>query len=283
MAAATIAVIGPPSYGAPPGHRARTAPPQLPPRRDGPTVNGVSQPQSRSGRVVLVGAGPGDPELITVKGARALAEADVVVIDRLATRDLVGGLSAEIIDVGKTSLHHRVSQREIEALLIAHAQAGKVVVRLKGGDPFLLGRGGEEVQACRAAGVPVEVIPGVTSALAAPAAADIPVTQREVSKSVLIVSGHEGFDFPALARLEATLVVLMGMSRLHELSAGLILHGLDPQTPAAVVHHAFSPQQVIVQAPLDRIATECAARDVGAPGVIVVGQVARGLDALASE
>ncbi len=236
-----------------------------------------------AGKVTLVGAGPGDPDLITVRGARALAEAEVVVVDRLAPRALWSDLPAEVevFDVGKTPFHHPIPQRDIEAILIEHALAGKRVVRLKGGDPFLLGRGGEEVQACRAAGIEVEVVPGVTSALSAPLAADIPVTHRGLSKSVTIISGHESLDYAALATVGGTIVVLMGMSRLHEIGAGLTRAGLPATTPVAVVHRAWSNDQRIVRADLATMATECARLKVGAPAVIVVGDVAVGLATIA--
>lgn len=236
-----------------------------------------------TGRVVLVGAGPGDPDLLTVRGARELESAEVVVVDRLAPRELVDRLGphVEVVDVGKTPFHHPIPQREIEAILIDRARAGKRVVRLKGGDPFVLGRGGEEVQACRAAGVPVDVVPGVTSALSAPAAADIPITHRGLSKSVTIISGHENLDYPALVAVGGTLVVLMGMSRLPEISAGLVRAGLAADTPSAVVHHAFSDHHRVVRAPIGQLALECAQANVGNPAVIVVGEVALGVDAIA--
>lgn len=236
---------------------------------------------SPTGRVILVGAGPGDPELITVKGARALASADVVVVDRLVPPELIEGLAGQIVPVGKQPLHHPIPQRQIEAILIEHASAGKTVVRLKGGDPFLLGRGGEEMQACRAAGIPVEVIPGVTSALSVPGVADTPLTYRRVAKAVTITSGHEDLDYPALAAVGGTLVVLMGMTRLHEIAAGLIRAGMSADTPAVVVERGFSPEQQTARAPLSQIAMTCSAEGVGPPAVIVIGEVALGLEELA--
>ncbi len=231
---------------------------------------------------MLVGGGPGDPDLITVRGLRELQRADVVVVDRLAPSSLVTDLDprVEIIDVGKTAYHHPIPQREIEAILIDRARRGLRVVRLKGGDPFVLGRGGEEVLACRAAGVPVDVVPGVCSALAAPAVADVAVTHRQVSRSVTIVSGHDPLDCAALAHIGGTIVVLMGMSRLHELSAGLIGAGLDPALPVRVVHRAFSDRQLTVDGDLSSIGTRCVLAGVAAPAVIVIGDVAAGLDAL---
>lgn len=243
----------------------------------------AEQPAVGVGRVVLVGAGPGDPELITVRGARELAAADVVVFDRLAPAALLEGLgeAVELVDVGKTPFHHPIPQREIEAILIDRALRGRRVVRLKGGDSFVLGRGGEEVQACRAAGIAVEVVPGVTSALSAPLAGDIPVTHRGLSKSVTIISGHEDLDYDALAAIGGTVLILMGMSRLHEISAGLIRAGRSPVTPAAVVHRAYSDAQRVVRA--DLAGLPMAAQGIGAPAVIVIGDVAMGLDRIAEQ
>lgn len=227
------------------------------------------------GRVVLVGGGPGDPDLLTVRGQAELAAADVVVADRLAPVDALATLcpQALVIDVGKTPYHHPIPQERINQLLVEHAWAGRRVVRLKGGDPFLLGRGGEEVLACRAAGVPVEVVPGVSSALAAPAAAGIPVTHRGISAGLLVVSGHDELDVDLLARWRHTIVVLMGMARLSELTAALLAEGRDPMTPGAVIHRAWTPQQRVVRAPLKTLAEEVVALGVTNPAVIVIGEV----------
>lgn len=238
------------------------------------------------GRVVLVGGGPGDPGLLTVRGRQALAEADVVVTDRLGPRRTLDGLGpdVEVVDVGKTPYHHPVPQPEIERILVEQASLGKVVVRLKGGDPFLLGRGGEEVRACGAAGIPVEVVPGVSSAFSAPAAAGIPVTHRGVARGVAVVSGHDRLDPDVLAgwvgRARGTLVVLMGMARLHELAADLVRHGVDPSTPATVVASAWTPAQVACHATVATVAELCAERGIGPPAVVVVGDVAAGVHAL---
>ncbi|TDE09251.1 uroporphyrinogen-III C-methyltransferase [Jiangella asiatica] len=228
------------------------------------------------GSVALVGGGPGDPGLITTRGRQLLAEADVVVVDRLAPRALLDELDddVQVIDVGKTPGHHPIPQDQINRLLVEHAQAGRRVVRLKGGDPFVLGRGGEEAAACRAAGVAVTVVPGVTSAVAVPAAAGIPVTHRGLSKQFTVVSGHEGLDWSNLAGTEGTLVFLMGVSLLADTTSQLIAHGMDPDTPAAVVEDGFGPGQRVTTAPLSGIAR--AAAEVGAkpPAVVVVGDVA---------
>ena len=227
------------------------------------------------GQVALVGGGPGDPGLITTRGRRLLAEADVVVVDRLAPRALLDELEPDVlvIDAGKTAGHHPLPQEEINRLLVEHAQAGRRVVRLKGGDPFVLGRGGEEAIACLAAGVPVEVVPGVTSAVAVPAAAGIPVTHRGLARQVTIASGHEGLDWTALGALEGTLVLLMAVSALAEATAALVTSGKPAATPAAVVESGCTPQQRTTVGTLATIAELARERQVRAPAVLVVGDV----------
>ena len=228
-----------------------------------------------TGSVALVGGGPGDPGLITTRGRRLLAEADIVLVDRLAPRALLDELdpSVVVIDVGKTAGHHPLPQDEINRLLVEHAQAGQRVVRLKGGDPFMLGRGGEEALACLAAGVPLEVVPGVTSAVAVPAAAGIPVTHRGLARQVTIASGHEGLDWAALARLDGTLVLLMGVSTLGAASAALIQHGKPAGTPAAVIESGFTDRQRTTTGTLATIADLARERDVQPPAVVVIGDV----------
>lgn len=235
---------------------------------------------STAGSVVLVGGGPGAEDLITVRGLRALEQADVVVADRLAPLGLLRDLGpeVEIVDVGKTPHHHPVPQDEINALLVQRAKQGKFVVRLKGGDPFVLGRGGEEVLACRMAGVPVEVVPGVTSAFAGPAAGDVPVTHRGVSRGVLVISGHDALDVPSLVEWQHTIVVLMGMRRLRELTAGLIRGGKAADTPVTIVQSAWTADQRQVAATLDGIADLVDREGLGNPAVIVIGDVTRVLD-----
>lgn len=228
------------------------------------------------GRVALVGGGPGDPGLITTRGRALLAEADVVVVDRLAPRDLLAELDpeVEVIEAGKAPGKHTLVQSEINAVLVAKARAGHRVVRLKGGDPFVLGRGSEEVAACRRAGVPVEVVPGVTSAVAVPAAAGIPVTARGVTSSMTIVSGHEGpLDFAVLAGLRGTLVFLMGVGRLAEIATRLVAEGRRPDEPVAVIERGTTPQQRTTVGTLDTIADLAARNAVANPAVIVVGDV----------
>ncbi len=229
--------------------------------------------------VFLVGAGPGDPGLLTRRGEALLRAADVVVYDRLASPALLdlARADAELVDVGKAPGRAAMDQDAINALLVARGRDGKDVVRLKGGDPFVFGRGGEEAEACIAAGVPFEVVPGVTSAIAAPAYAGIPVTHRGLSTSVTIVTGHEDpgkghtdTDWEALARAGGTLVILMGANRLADIAKALIAGGRADDTPVAAVRWGTRPEQRTVRATLGTIAD---AR-VEAPSAIVVGDVA---------
>jgi len=236
------------------------------------------------GRVVLVGAGPGDPELITVKGARALAEADVVVYDRLAAPELLelAPDSAERIYVGKEPGGHAMKQAQIDAVLVEQAQVGRTVVRLKGGDPFVFGRGGEELLACAEAGIPCEVIPGITSAVAAPAAAGIPVTHRGVARSFAVVtastagSAHEpdATDLRRIATAVDTLVLLMAAGRLAETCRALIDAGRDAEEPAALVMWATTPDERTVIGTLTDLPALAAAARLGPPATLIVGEVA---------
>jgi len=228
-----------------------------------------------TGRVWLVGAGPGDPGLITVRGLELLRECDAVVYDRLVAPELVDEAPADAIRVGREPLE----QEEINRLLVQLARRGLDVVRLKGGDPFLFGRGGEEALALLDAGVPFEVVPGVSSIASVPGAAGIPVTHRGVSSQVTILNGHGPLDFAALAATPGTLVVFMGLGRLEELAAGLIEHGRAASTPAAVIASGTLPEQRVVVAQLDRIAD--AAEDLSAPALIVIGDVVALREALA--
>lgn len=228
-----------------------------------------------TGSVALVGGGPGDPSLITTRGRQLLGEADVVVIDRLAPHALLDELDDDVlvIDVGKTPGNHPVPQEEINRLLIEHARARKRVVRLKGGDPFVLGRGGEEVLACQRAGVPVAVVPGVTSAVSVPAAVGIPVTHRGLSKQFTVVSGHEGLDWSSLAAMPGTLVFLMGVSLLADTATNLLAAGMDASTPAAVVEDGYGPRQRLTTGTVENIAERAAAVGAKPPAVVVVGDV----------
>ena len=220
--------------------------------------------------VSLVGAGPGDPGLITVKGLRALRQADVVVFDRLIARELLdeAPAAAERIDAGKAPGRHALPQAAINALLVDRARRGRRVVRLKGGDPFVFGRGGEEMQALRAAGVAYEVIPGVSSAIAVPAAAGIPVTMRGISSSVTIATGREG-----QSRDDGTLVILMGVERLQTTAASLIASGRNASTPVAVIESGTTPSQREIRGTLADIAARAKATHIRPPAVIVVGEV----------
>jgi uroporphyrin-III C-methyltransferase / precorrin-2 dehydrogenase / sirohydrochlorin ferrochelatase len=245
------------------------------------TARPVRRPAA--GSVALVGGGPGDADLISVRGRRLVADADVVVVDRLAPRDLLAELppEVEVIDCGKSAHRHNLTQDEINAVLIARAGAGKRVVRLKGGDPFVFGRGGEEWLACVAAGIAVTVVPGITSALAAPAVAGIPLTHRGVSADFTVMSGHldpgrapeQGVDWPGLAAGGGTLVLLMAMERLDRIAEELIRHGRPPATPAAVVYRASLADQQVVRAPLAELAAAARQAGVGAPAVVVIGDV----------
>jgi len=232
---------------------------------------------SSDGWVSIVGAGPGDPDLITVRGKAALDAADVVVHDRLVHPDLIAGRVA--VDVGKEPGHHPVPQDGINALLVALAGQGKRVVRLKGGDPFLFGRGSEEAEALAEAGIGFDVVPAPTSALAALAYAGIPATDRRCASSIAIVTGHSAdggaVDWDRVANATDTLVVLMGLGRLEEIVERLVAAGRDPDTPAAVVARGTLPGQKVVGAPLAWIAGAVAAADLPGPALLVVGNVVR--------
>jgi uroporphyrinogen III methyltransferase / synthase len=241
------------------------------------------------GRVVLVGAGPGDPELITLKGLRWLRRADVVIYDQLATAGLLDEApeGALRIFAGKSAGKHYLEQSAINAVLIHHAQAGRLVVRLKGGDPFVFGRGGEEILACARAGVAVEVVPGVSAALAVPAAAGVPLTHRGLASSFAVVTGHEdpakpgsAVDWERLATAVDTLVILMGVGALPRIVSRLISAGRRAETPVAVIQRGTTEAQETVIGTLGDIAVRAAR--LQAPAVIVIGDVVafRSLQAL---
>jgi uroporphyrin-III C-methyltransferase len=232
------------------------------------------------GSVTLIGGGPGTDELLTLAGAAALREADVVLYDRLAPHANLATLApnAELLDVGKKPHHHPVGQSDIEDLLVTHALRGANVARLKGGDPYVFGRGGEEVAACRRAGVPVRVIPGVTSAISVPAAAGIPLTHRGISKLFTVVSGHEPLsdgEYAGLAALGGTIVVLMGVGTLPSMTYGLQRAGLSAETPVAIVERGYSPRQRTTFADLGSVVEVAARAGVSSPAVLVIGQVVR--------
>ena len=235
------------------------------------------------GKVYLVGAGCGRADLITLRGLRLLRSCDVVIYDDLIDRDLLREVPghAEVIYMGKRQGKHSASQEDICAKLIQCAQEGKTVVRLKGGDPCVFGRGGEELLALEGAGIPCQVVPGITSALAIPAMAGIPATHRGLSRSVHIVTGHTADtagglppDLDRLARLDGTLVFLMGLSRLERITQRLLAAGKSPDTPAAVLSGGNAPHPAAVRGTLADIAERTRAANVRPPAVIVVGETA---------
>jgi uroporphyrin-III C-methyltransferase / precorrin-2 dehydrogenase / sirohydrochlorin ferrochelatase len=249
----------------------------LPVRRHRPGRDGT-------GHVALIGGGPGDPELITVLGRRLLAEADVVVTDKLAPRELLDQLDpdVEVIDAGKAPHAHNLTQDQINDLLVARALAGQRVARLKGGDPFVFGRGGEEALACVRAGVPFRVVPGLTSAVAVPAYAGIPVTHRGVTQDFAVVSAHldpshpgATVDWDSLARGPGTLVLLMAVAHLDGVAAELIKRGRDAATPVAVIRDGTLPGQQVLTSTLGDVAADAERADIRPPAVVVIGEVVR--------
>ena len=240
-------------------------------------------PPAEPGTVALVGGGPGDPGLLSLRAAQLLRSATVVAYDRLAPADALRLCppGARLVYVGKSPRRHALSQDEINALLVAEAAAGGAVVRFKGGDPFVLGRGSEEAQACRAAGIPFEVVPGVTSAVAGPAYAGIPVTHRGVAPAFAVVTGHEDptkdetqVDHEALARFPGTLVLLMGVGRVGRIATALQAAGRPATTPVALVQWASTPRQRTLVATLETVERRVADTGFSSPAVIVVGEVA---------
>jgi uroporphyrinogen III methyltransferase/synthase len=236
-----------------------------------------------SGKVILVGAGPGDPGLLTNKGADALAQAQVVVYDRLVSPEILRQIppTAKRINVGKNAGHHPVPQQEINQILLEEAQKGQLVVRLKGGDPFLFGRGGEELELLVAHHIPFEVVPGVTSALSVPAYAGIPVTHRDCASSLHIITGHAkagaplNIDFEALVRAGGTLVFLMGVSALPQICQGLLNGGMEPDCPAAVVEQGTILSQRKLIATVSTLTEEAKQAHISSPAILIFGQVCR--------
>lgn len=234
------------------------------------------------GKVYLVGAGPGDPGLITVKGLEAIRQADVIVYDRLASPRLLqqAKVTAQQIYVGKQPNQHTMTQEEINELLVKHARQGQIVTRLKGGDPFVFGRGGEEAQTLVLAGIPFEVVPGITSAIAVPAYAGIPVTHRDHSASFAVVTGHERFEkqdsshhWKTLATATETLIFLMGVKNLPLICEQLVKYGRDPQTPVALIRWGTRPEQRTLMGTLSNIVHRVREQGFTSPAVIVVGEV----------
>lgn len=237
---------------------------------------------TRPGKVALIGAGPGDPELITVKGLRRLREAEVVLYDRLISPELLEECrpGAELVFAGKGPGCHSLSQHEINATLVSHARRGKTVARLKGGDPFVFGRGGEEALALIEAGISFEIVPGISSAIAVPAYAGIPVTHRQYASAFTVVTGHKGqrpnaqeVNWEALARLGGTLVVLMGVSALPDFTQHLIAAGMAGDTPAAVIQEGTTERQRIVSGTLASIATQARVAGLSSPATTIIGDV----------
>lgn len=231
---------------------------------------------AQRGSVALVGGGPGDTGLITVRGRRLLGQADVVVADRLGPRELLNELAPDVrvIEVGKTPGHHPVPQADINRILVEEALKGHRVVRLKGGDPYVLGRGGEEAEHCRQHGVEVEVVSGVTSAISVPAAAGIPVTHRGLAKGFSVVTGHEELS-EVPARPDHTVVLLMGVGALRESASALGKAGLPGDTPVGIVENGYLPNQRVTIGTLGSIADQAEAAGVANPAVIVIGDVVR--------
>ncbi|MEU3187454.1 uroporphyrinogen-III C-methyltransferase [Streptomyces sp. NPDC006923] len=238
--------------------------------------------RSRTPGVALVGGGPGDPDLITVRGRRLLAEADVVIADRLGPRDLLDELGphVEVIDAAKIPYGRAMAQEAINDALIEHAKAGKAVVRLKGGDPFVFGRGMEEAHALAEAGIPCTVVPGISSSISVPGAAGIPVTHRGVAHEFTVVSGHVApddnrslVDWAALARLRGTLVLLMAVDKIGAIAEALVEHGKAPDTPVALVQEGTTATQRRVDATLATVGETVRAEGIRPPAVIVIGEV----------
>jgi uroporphyrin-III C-methyltransferase/precorrin-2 dehydrogenase/sirohydrochlorin ferrochelatase len=248
--------------------------------RDGTLV--APHHRGRTPGVALVGGGPGDPDLITVRGRRLLAEADVVIADHLGPRDLLAELPphVEVIDAAKLPYGRFMAQEAINNALIEHAKQGRSVVRLKGGDPFVFGRGMEEIQALAEAGIPCTVVPGISSSISVPGAAGISVTHRGLAQAFTVVSGHVApdderslIDWPALAKVSGTLVVLMGVDKIGKIAESLVAHGKDPATPVALVQEGTTAAQRRVDATLATVAEAVRTHEVKAPSVIVIGEV----------
>lgn len=237
---------------------------------------------TKQGKVFLVGAGPGDPELLTIKAAKAIAAADVVLVDDLVNPDILdhARFDARVIQVGKRGGCQSTPQEFIERLMIAEARAGHCVVRLKGGDPFLFGRGGEEREHLQAAGIAVDVVNGISSGLAAPASVGVPLTHRHWSQGAVFVTGHgktaeSNPDWETLAKLNMTLVIYMGVARCKEIQAALLAGGKAATTPAVVVQSATSQDQAQLITTLGELPDALAAAGLGSPSIIVIGDVVR--------
>lgn len=237
-----------------------------------------------TGKVALIGAGPGDAELITVKGLRLLQSADVVIYDRLIPLSLLEETRDDVllIDAGKEPTAHRLSQDVINETIVVHALAGKSVVRLKGGDPLLFGRGSEEAIVCYQYGIPFEIVPGISSAYAVPAYAGIPLTHRGLSTSFTVITGHEdptkpecSINYEAIAQIGGTLVILMGVTQLPRILARLVGAGLAPDTPAAIIEWGTTAEQRVVSSDVSHLAHDAYEAAIISPAIIIVGEVVR--------
>ncbi|MCW7077088.1 MAG: uroporphyrinogen-III C-methyltransferase [Candidatus Syntrophoarchaeum sp.] len=237
-----------------------------------------------SAKVYLVGSGPGDPELLTVKARRLIDEADVILYDQLCGEEIIRSFPqrAQLISVGKFASRHTVPQNEINRLLIEKAGDGKIVVRLKGGDPYLFGRGGEEAEELVEAGIEVEVVPGITSAIAVPAYAGIPVTHRDHASSVTFITGHEGehkeeevLEWDVLSRLSGTLVILMGVGGLKHNIGRLLESGKNPETPVAIIENGTRKNQRVITGRLGDITRLASEKNLKPPAIIVIGDVVK--------
>jgi len=239
-----------------------------------------------TGKVYIVGAGPGDFELLTLKALRVLKEADVILYDELVGEEIksfLKTLDAELVDVGKRIGKHKKKQEKINELMVKLAKEGKTVVRLKGGDPFVFGRGGEEAEYLAENGIPFEVIPGITSAIAVPAYAGIPITHRKFDPAVVFITGREAkerLNWRALAELNATIVILMGITNLERNVRNLIENGKDPKTPVAIIENGCTPQQRVVVSTLENIVEVAKRENIRPPAIVVVGDVVRIRDKL---
>jgi uroporphyrin-III C-methyltransferase len=235
---------------------------------------------TRAGKVWLVGAGPGDPELLTLKAVRVLGSADVVLVDDLVNRAILLHIreGARVVKVGKRGGCKSTPQAFIERLLVAEAKAGRTVVRLKGGDPFIFGRGGEEAETLARAGIECEVVNGITSGLAAATSAGVPLTHRGCAQGVVFVTAHAATvepDWAALANSGLTLVIYMGVARAAAIQSALLSAGLHGSTPAAVIQDASLPRERQLRTTLDRLASDIAAQEIESPAIMVIGEVAR--------
>ncbi len=238
----------------------------------------------KNGKVFLVGSGPGDPELLTLKADRLIKSADVMVCDQLPGKEILESIpeSVEKIDAGKSAGNHKLSQNEINQVLVNKAREGKTVVRLKGGDPYIFGRGGEEVEELVKEGINFEVIPGITSAIAVPACAGIPLTHRDHASMVTFITGHEdptknesSLDWESLSNFEGTIVILMGVKRLKQNAQQLIKHGKNPKTPVAIIENGTHSDQRVTVGTIESIADIAEDRGVKPPAITVIGDVVK--------